>query len=217
MKTVGYLVNHQAGLEGERGVFFDYVLASNGLFIEAEGPYMAARIPVAEAKVRGLAPLEPQIALRHGLIPDCLFELALSEMLKDPGREKYVAVTWKDGYHLYVPEQQTSGGSVKYSTGENVVLDLHSHGGMGAFFSATDDRDEQGLRLFGVVGHLDGCPELLLRCGVYGYFHPLEWEDVFEGICPITEGEETQEEVTALDNRPFWRRWFSKATGQISC
>lgn len=31
MKPVGYLVKHPSHLEGERGMFYDYVLASNGL------------------------------------------------------------------------------------------------------------------------------------------------------------------------------------------
>ena len=48
MKMVGYLVNHPDGLVGERGAYYNYILASNGLFIEAESPLIDARVPVTE-------------------------------------------------------------------------------------------------------------------------------------------------------------------------
>jgi PRTRC genetic system protein A len=60
-------------------------------------------------------------------------------------------------------------------------MDIHSHGHMKAWFSGTDNTDEQGLRLYMVVGRLDTLlPEVELRLGVYGYFIPLSVEDVFD-------------------------------------
>ena len=52
---------------------------------------------------------------------------------------------------------------------------------MKAFFSGTDDRDEQGLQLYGVVGKLTERTEVLLRVGAYGYFSILSWYQVFQG------------------------------------
>jgi len=193
---VGYLVRHKDGLYGERGLFYDYVLAENGVFIETEGPLLAARVPVASANIRGLAPLDPKVVLRHGPIPKQHFDLALSAMLTDTKLERYLAVIWNDGYHLRVPEQAAdkeqlleggddghgSGGGVAYLTPDKVILDLHSHGEMAAWFSTTDNKDELGFKLFGVVGKLNKVPQLQLRVGVYGYFHPLIWEDIFEGF-----------------------------------
>jgi PRTRC genetic system protein A len=221
MKPVGYLVKRLDGLEGERGIFYDYVLASNGLFIEAEGKLMAARIPVAECEVRGLAPLETKVVLRYGRIPQRFFDLAMSAFLADTNKERYVGVTWNDGYHLYVPEQETTNASVKYCLGENVVLDLHSHGKMGTFFSGQDSQDEQGMKLYGVVGKLAGTPVVRLRVGVYGYFTPISWGDVFDGyLNGVVENEEEKEviddhelygdaegNVSRLENRGGWLRW----------
>ena len=66
-----------------------------------------------------------------------------------------------------------------------MVAEFHSHGSSRAFFSATDDRDEQGFRIYGVVGRLDDPrPELSLRVGVYGHFTPLDWPPVFDGPNP---------------------------------
>ena len=226
MNRVGYLVNHKRGIEGERGIFYDYILASNGLFIEARGKMIAARVPVADAEVRGLAHLEPKVELCYGRIPQRFFDLAVSAMMVDTSRERYMGVAWDYGYQLYVPEQETTGASVQYSVGSDVVLDLHSHGNMGAFFSGTDNQDEQGLRLYAVVGKLNETPVVKLRAGVYGYFYPLRWNDVFEGnLTDIVEFE--KEEVTAESELPsldapdpghighrsgwlWWHRWLRR-------
>jgi len=93
MKMVGYLTNYPDGLEGERGMYYDYVLASNGLFIEAEGKLIAARVPVAACEIRGLAPLESKFVLRYGRIPQRFFDLALSAFLVDTSKERYPVVS----------------------------------------------------------------------------------------------------------------------------
>ena len=180
-KPVGYLVKHQDGLYGKRGLYYDYILAENGVWIEAEGNLLAARVPVIHGQIRGLAPMEPVVVLRYGLVPQRFFDLALSAMLTDITKEHYVVVTWNDGYHFYVPEQERHGGGVKYEVGDQVIVDLHSHGRMMSWFSTTDNKDELGLKLYGVVGKLDKTPEVRLRVGVYGYYHPVSWGEVFEG------------------------------------
>lgn len=195
MKQVGYLTNYPDGLVGERGLYYDYLLASNGIWIEAEGKLLAARVPVAECEIRGLAPLEVQVVLRYGKIPSYFFNLALNEMLKTPEKESYVAVTFNDGYHITVPEQKPSGARVEYLNLDSVALEMHSHGTMGSWFSLKDNEDEQGFRLYGVVGRLDRTPVVHLRVGVYGYRYPIAWGDVFDGSLTGALEEEKEEEV----------------------
>ncbi|MBA7632614.1 hypothetical protein ES703_40163 [subsurface metagenome] len=180
-KAVGYLVNYPGGISGERGLYYDYIVASNGVFIEAEGPLITARIPVAECEIRGLAPIEPKISLLYGSIPQRFFDLALNLFLADSSSEHYVAVIGDAGYHFYIPVQDKSAGSVVYEVGTSVVLEMHSHGHMGAWFSSTDNVDETGLKLYGVVGKLNATPIVKLRIGVYGYFRELFWNEVFDG------------------------------------
>ena len=146
-KPVGYLLKRGDGLYGERGLYYDYILAENGVWIEAEGKLLAARVPVVHGQIRGLEPLEPKLVLRHGLIPQRLFDLAINVTMRDVTKEQYIGVSWDDGYHLYTPEQEGTGGGVNYEVGSEVVLDLHSHGTMRAWFSTTDNKDEQGLKL----------------------------------------------------------------------
>lgn len=196
MKPVGYLFHRQEGLEGERGLYYNYVLASNGLFIEAENKLIAAQIPIAECNVRGLAPLETKVILTYGSIPQRFFDLSLNMFLADTTREHYVAVVGDAGYHFYIPLQDKEGGTVVYEFGDHVVLDLHSHGTMRAFFSSKDNEDEKGMKLYGVVGNLGDTPVLKLRLGVYGYYLPLSWRDVFDGsLVGALENEEKKEVI----------------------
>lgn len=224
MKPVGYLFNHQGGIGGERGLFYNYIFASNGIFIEAENKLMQVRIPVAYCDIRGLAPIKERISLLYGSIPQRFFDLALNTFLADPDKEHYVAVTGDAGYHFYMPVQDSNGGSVTYEIGKCVVLELHSHGYMRACFSSQDDKDEKGLKFSAVIGKLNATPVVKLRLGVYGYYLPLAWKEVFDGtLVGAIEFEEEEvigeDELHGGDGRQsgpsenrgggmWWHRWF---------
>ena len=182
-RPVGYLVNHNEGLTGAHGIGYDYVLGSGGLYVQSESAHLTARVPVAPCEVRGLAPVTGKVELTHGPIPAALFEMGLRWFLDDPDTERFFAVRW-DGrsYRLVVPPQLGTATSLEYTPPAGVVAEFHSHGTSRSFFSATDDRDEQGFRIYGVAGRLNKYrPELSLRVGVYGHFAPVEWPQVFDG------------------------------------
>lgn len=180
MRPVGYLINTGDGPAGEPGLFYNYILAGNGLFVEARSQVVTATLLVADADVRGLAPLAERVELIPGRIPRVLYELAISVLADGPREERYLAITWEGHYHLRAPPQEGSSGGVTYERLPNTVVDIHSHGSMGAFFTETDDRDEQGLRVYIVVGKLDTLwPRVKVRVGVYGYFAPISVEEVF--------------------------------------
>jgi PRTRC genetic system protein A len=180
MKPAGYLINKNGSLEGERGIFYDYILARDGLYIQARNAHLEATVLVAGTEVRGLDPLEETVTLLHGRIPWRLYDLAYSYFVLDPEHERYVAIVWQDGYRLKIPEQEREKESVRYYTESNTVLDIHSHGMMKAWFSTQDDSDEQALRLYMVVGKVNMLiPEIELRVGVYGYFAPIKAREVF--------------------------------------
>ena len=155
-KPAGYLTNTKTGLQGERGFIYDYILAENGLFLEARSLLLEARICIAPAVIRGLAPLEEKVSLPKGKVPGHLYELALSVLYTDPYRECYLAVTWDGEYHLKMPAQERKEDKVEYAVLPNTLVDIHSHGTRPAFFSQDlDDQDEQGFRLSLVAGKLD--------------------------------------------------------------
>ena len=185
-KPVGYLINHAAGLTGVHGIGYDYVLGAGGIYVQSESAHLTARVLVAPCTVRGLAPVAEKLQLTHGPIPASLFELGLRWFQDDPDTERLFAVRW-DGraYRLVVPEQEGTATRLKYTPPAGVVAEFHSHGSSRSFFSATDDRDEQGFRIYGVAGRLDTPrPELSLRVGVYGHFAPVDWPQVFNGPEP---------------------------------
>ena len=70
--------------------------------------------------------------------------------------------------------------------GEVLAVDLHSHGRLGAFWSADDDRDDNGVRVCGVFGNVDcATPTARFRLVLNGHYVPLPspWDadDAAEG------------------------------------
>ena len=181
---VGYRLYSQAGdYFGEPGQAYNYVMAENGLWLEAENAQIRARLLLAPTEVRGLAPLAPELHLKHGRLPASLWT-GICDLLGDvsqPDEEQFVTVVWGDGYHLVYPPQKATHASVRFAAIPNAVLELHTHPGMGAFFSSTDDADQQGFRLYGVLGVNAGHLAARLRLGVYGYVVDVPWSAVFEG------------------------------------
>ena len=181
-KPVGYLTKPSTGIEGEPGVFYDYILAAGGIYLRAKNSQLGATVCIASQEIRGLAPLSEDIRLLHGKIPLYLLNLALSVLIGKPDIEQYLAIIWESGYTMKITSQQATAASVTYETLPDTVLDIHSHtDGVPAQFSPTDNSDEQGFRLYAVVGDLRNlCPTVELRLGVYGYFLPLSRDEVFQ-------------------------------------
>lgn len=183
---VGHLLNRPNYVDGLRGQAYDYILAQNGVFLEAESKLIKARIKVGDAEVRGLAPLTERVELVHGLVPTYFLAMALRTMRQDPTREVYLAVVCDDGfYRMQQPQQERSAARVRYQPLPNTVVDFHSHGRMPANFSHTDDLDDMGLRISIVIGKLEeATAELAMRLGVYGYHARVSVPEVFTGDMP---------------------------------
>lgn len=181
--VAGYLTHRDGciGTDYGHGLFYDYILSGNGVFISATNEFLSACIPIAQCQIRGLTPTEPRVELRHGKIPGVFFDLALNAALARRDREIYFAITWQDRYRLFLTSQEGNAAHVEYHTLDGTVMGLHTHPTFAASFSGGDDRDEQGFRLEAVIGRLDRIPEVSLRVGVYGYFWPLSWTQVFDG------------------------------------
>ena len=182
MPLVDYLIARD-GAPPRRGLAYDYVLGGDGLFLAAGNRSLEVRVPVAPACVRGLPAIYPCLSLRGGRLPQSLWDQIAAVMCARPERELLLAVSLEpSGYQLLQPRQIADATSIVYRPLCDVLLQIHSHGAYPARFSATDNADELGLGLYGVLGRLD-CdrPEVALRVGAYGYFMPLPWETVFAG------------------------------------
>lgn len=186
--VVGYL-HATDGVPPRVGRSWDIITAGDGVWLAADNPALALRVPVAPCQIRGLAPLGPACALRHGPVPQACWDeaVALCRWHAARGREFLVLVTLDErgGYRLVAPWQTPTPSRVEYALPDGLglpVLHLHSHHTLRAYFSATDDADERGLALYGVVGRLDtAAPEVALRAGAFGHWLPLPWSRVFAG------------------------------------
>lgn len=187
-------------------VAYTYLTAGNGVWVQGRNAGLTLRVPACPGVVRGLPELTPLVRLSCGLIPARFFDLAMSIFLNHPDEERFIAVTVRnDGYHFVYPPQIGEKGTVGYLKDEGTVLEMHSHGTMPAFFSARDDADEQGLRLYGVVGRRG--TELRLRAGLYGYFMEISFADVFSGAIPGDVRDLYGEPVEWRDKEKKGWRW----------
>ena len=172
---MGYLVNHPAGLSGDQGIGYDYVLGAGGVYVQSQNAHLTARVLVAQGPARGLAPVAKRVELSHGPILGRLFTAGLRwfQAARTPsGSSPCAGMGPPTGW----PSPRRPG---------RPAAEVHSHGRAHAFFSATDDADEQGLRIYGVAGRLGTpLPELRLRIGVYGHFAPVTLAHVFSGPVP---------------------------------
>ena len=157
VSMVEYLVARD-GVPLPEGLAFDYLLAGDGLYLLAESDLLKVRVPVAGCTVRGLPPVYPACTLKRGRLPAWIWHAIVwaAHVGYTRGREVMLAVTFDPsvGYRLHVPQQVAGPERVVYRPTPNAVLEIHSHGPLAAAFSSIDDRDEQGMRLYGVVGRL---------------------------------------------------------------
>jgi len=178
---VTHHVHKEAPLPANDARGYQYILADAGVYLRAENRFFNVLLPLARCPIRGLAPLQSHFRLKVPRLPGRLLAAVLADarrVRRRDGRLKEALYHFHhDGVRVRVlkPAQRATTGSVVgvESNAADIILDLHSHGNMGAFWSGTDDGDEQGFRVYGVIGRLDAQSEIRLRLGVYGYWFPL--------------------------------------------
>lgn len=180
--------------ERERGLplmgeaMYQYVVAANGLFIRAEDSRIEACVMIAPARLHGLAEIEPYARLKVEHVPGVwLWSILRSAITHMPNEAMYQFSRSGQAWRCLMPAQSRTPTAVMFNEDGQSVIDLHSHNSMPAFFSATDDGDEGGLRFYAVIGRLDAQPEIRVRAGVYGHHWDVPAEMVFDGLGPFTE------------------------------
>lgn len=200
---VTYHIHKRDPLPANDALAYQYILAGNGVFVRAETRFFKALLQVTACTVRGLLPLHPQFQLLVPRIPARLLDVVLADARcarrPDNGLNEVLYQFHHHGRAVQVkkPAQQATPTSVATSVATSVttavadaasiICDLHSHGNMRAFFSQTDNADEQGARLYAVIGRLDSEPEMRLRVGVYGHWLALPLTAVFTNNGPFKD------------------------------
>ena len=129
-------------------------------------------------------------------------------------------------FFVYIPEKQkVSGGTVDYSADtkskftlrveHDLVMEIHSHVNMGAFFSGTDSANEQEPRLYMVIGKLLSPKfECLLRAKVKNQEVKLDVTDVFD-LGDMTEEQLFNPEELISDNTEYLRVYGTDVLSKI--
>ncbi|MDQ2806412.1 MAG: hypothetical protein M3Z04_05770 [Chloroflexota bacterium] len=174
------------------GPLYEYWLHGGGVALRAERPQLHACIPLGGATVRGLPTLAPTVTLSVPPVPAGALALMLdrARSARDPAghpREILFHLRWGGlRWKLDIPPQVGTPGAVQPTAGDaassyaQALIEVHSHHSMRAYWSTTDDQDEQGFRLYGVLGTIFSRPVLRLRVGVYGVFHEIDPTGVFQ-------------------------------------
>lgn len=177
-----------------------YACAKNGLFEIRHSD--VATVTVRPKEVLGVTQeLQEGVKLNLPKIPFLMLQQTIAffrgvEQKFGGSNEAIVQIWWdreKQEYHMHIPEQQVSGGSVRHesefdkdNSGKFIhYADIHSHTSrMSAFWSGVDNADEKkvcGERVFGVIGMINQpVPDWKWRLGTRGGFIDLNITDVVE-------------------------------------
>lgn len=146
-----------------------------------DGVYEVRKTPLGSF----IARIGPGVEVREGFYPTLPKAPApllakTVRIFKERSRQEAVVNIVYDrreaSFHLVWVEQSGSAASVTYQPlheHEDLIVyaEIHSHGRMGAFFSATDDAHELRSGIYGVVGRVEESrPEALFRYSCGGVF-----------------------------------------------
>lgn len=190
---VRYLLATAAELPPLAAPLYEYVFAGNGVFKRAARKEMSALISISACAMRGLASVEPKLDFHFDRVPVFIIQQIL-DAAREAARqelEMLFHLSLADGeWRLEVPSQMQRYASVEPlekgagSSYERALIEIHSHHRMAAEFSPEDDREETGLRIYGVIGHLNPrsahWPKINFRVGVYGDWWPLPADRIIE-------------------------------------
>ena len=162
------------------------LLGRNGVFLQMRTPWLDCTTRVGQLAERLPLPygdVVERIAFSFGAIPirllECFIEVARAA-LPDEVAGALIYDEHRQTLSLRIHEGLDVGRShVRYKignlgAGEMLAVDLHSHGRLGAFWSADDDRDDDGVRVCGVFGNVDcATPTARFRLVLNGHYVPL--------------------------------------------
>lgn len=163
------------------------LVAGNGVFIEVRRAWMHCIKQVGswtEGLTTPFGTMEPTLTLAFGKIPVALLEEFVQHAravlpLETAGAIVFDEATGSTELVMHKSAAAT-GARVDYvmerlGVGKHLVVDLHSHGRLSAFFSAQDNADDRGgVKIAGVFGDLHAdTPSCAFRLCINGMFERL--------------------------------------------
>lgn len=181
-----------------------WIWAANGIFKRGTDQHLDLLVPVQQwtppVGPPDLVSLVPSVrwCMRQGPLPGALLppllahaRHATSTAVRGLPVEQQYFVSWHQGkVGLVVPPQEATADRVRYAMPAGItLLDIHSHHLMDAYFSTTDDQDDQGLSVSAVIGRIfDATPTILCRLNCYGHHAIVPARSIFATIAPFCDG-----------------------------
>jgi PRTRC genetic system protein A len=178
------------------------LVASNGIFLEVRRSWLQCIVRIGELPRAPPLPygsLSERIAFTFGVIPIALLEEFIAIGRNGLPNEVAGALIYhrtSNRLRLAIHDAIKAGpAEIRYrmpvvGSDEEVAVDLHTHGRLPAFWSSTDDADDQGVKVCGVFGNLhQEMPSAAFRLAINGQFRelPHPWSAKSLGSVPSVE------------------------------
>lgn len=163
-----------------------YVAATDGLYLQARSRALEVTLRYAPSPSLPFGSLTESVHLPGGPIPRALFEELARQAAAHAPLEWAARVHWNSeaGHYEWTSPKtlKQSCASISYENADaaedRLILDIHSHGHLSAFFSAADDAsDNAGLYFASVLGHCHDPANMMAvsRIVVDGFHYALPW------------------------------------------
>ena len=162
------------------------LVASNGIFLEVRRSWLQCIVRIGDLHRTPPLPygsLTERIAFTFGVIPIALLEEFIAIGRNGLPNEVAGALIYHrttNSLRLAIHDAIKAGPTeIRYrmpvlGADEEVAVDLHTHGRLPAFWSSTDDADDQGVKVCGVFGNLHHeTPSAAFRLAINGQFREL--------------------------------------------
>jgi PRTRC genetic system protein A len=178
-----------------------FLVAKDGLWLEAKTPWVHVTWPIAQSRKVPIpaGELTKNVRLAFDKVPAGMLKKFVEMAMDASPNEIGAVVLWNeqtDQFELVATRTIRSGiGHLKYARPEvgqheHVVMDLHSHGPIRAYFSKTDVADTGAeVVIAAVVGNVEKSVDVKVCLFACGLQIPVEWPESNE----IGEGAELEE------------------------
>ena len=162
-----------------------YLWAGNGIFRSVSRTEFNATIVHSLVTTPGLVELSSSFELLVPQVPQNKVEAIIDHINQYPDLEQLFYLYWRDtAWEVICPEQECTPTSCicleQYP--EPAAIEIHSHGSMGAFFSATDNKEENGCRISTVIGRSNNQLEIVSRVCAHGLFLDVASDQIYQHI-----------------------------------
>lgn len=180
------LLNHSiVRSESAQDLPSGYLWAGNGIFRSVSRTEFNATITHHSVTTPGLTELLPSFELLVPKVSQDKVKGIVNRINQHPDLEQLFYLYWRGtAWEVICPEQEctpTSCISLEKHP-EPAAIEIHSHGSMGAFFSSTDDQEENGCRISTVIGRNKNQLEIVSRVCAHGLFLDVSSDRIYQNI-----------------------------------